>query len=221
MSRIVKYIVANTYKPLLVRYLSSTRSYVYKGITVEVPPKVFHPGFFSSTKLLLRYLEHEPLEGKSFLELGAGSGLISICAAKRGADVVASDISWSAIRCVESNAGTNRVMVEVIHSDLFLNLPLRNFDFIVINPPYYKQKAVTEWDRAWNCGEKGEYFEELFRDLRHFMHSGSKVLMVLCDGCDLEMISEMANDNSFEMICVHTSKTLLERNFIFQIEIMA
>jgi release factor glutamine methyltransferase len=90
---VLKHIVAYTYKPLLVKYLSKTRVYNWEDIKLLIPPEVFHPGFFTSTQLLLQYLKRFSLNERSFLELGAGSGLIAIYAAKKGAMVTATDIS--------------------------------------------------------------------------------------------------------------------------------
>lgn len=218
MRGLVKYIMSTTYKPLLVKYLSKTRTYSYQGITLEIAPEVFHPGLFFSTKLLLRYLAKEQLNNKNFLELGAGSGLLSIYAAKRGASVVATDINPIAIKCVKINATENQVEIETYQSDVFDSMPPRCFDFVLINPPYYKKKPLSLSEYAWYCGENGEYFQKLFAGLQGFIHSGSNVLMVLCDGCDLEMIRGMAKQNAFDMVCVHTQKTLVEMNYIFKIQ---
>ena len=121
MNEIFKYIVSKTYKPLLLRYLSSTRSYSYKDIVLKIPVEVFHPAFFSSTRILLKYIERMPLVNKTFLELGAGSGLISMIASQRGAYVTASDINSTAIGYLESNADHNQASFTIIQSDLFEN----------------------------------------------------------------------------------------------------
>jgi release factor glutamine methyltransferase len=217
MRGLVKYIVATTYRPLLVKYLSKTRTYSYKGITLEIPPQVFHPGFFFSTKLLLRYIEKMRFQQRSFLELGAGSGLLSIYAATRGAVVTATDINPVAIACIRKNAEGNRAEVEVIHSDLFEKIPQKNFDVVLINPPYYKKQPTSVSEYAWYCGENGEYFQKLFNHLHSCIHKHSDVLMVLCDGCDLSMIKALAKQNYFSMRCVHVQKTIIERNYIFKI----
>src|SRR5205085_2367128 len=96
--KIVAYLAGNFYKPALRRYLSRERVYRYEGISLQIHPEVFHPGFFFSTKLLLRYLLQLPLHQRSLLELGAGSGLISFAAARAGADVTASDINPVAVQ---------------------------------------------------------------------------------------------------------------------------
>ena len=97
MRKLVKYIAAKTYRPLLVRYLSKTRRYSYKGISLEVPPGVFHPGFFFSTRFLLKYVEEFKFRNREVLELGCGTGLLGIYAASRGAYVTAIDINPAAI----------------------------------------------------------------------------------------------------------------------------
>jgi release factor glutamine methyltransferase len=217
MRGLVKYIVSTTYRPLLVKYLSSARRYSYKGITLQVPFGVFHPGFFFSTKLLLRYIAKERLSQKSLLELGAGSGLLSIYSAKKGASVTATDISADSVECVRANAEENLVHISVIHSDLFDNIPHQRFDIILINPPYYKRTPVSPADYAWYCGENGEYFQRLFYHLDSYVHKNSVVLMVLCDGCDIQLVKKLAENNLFLIDCVHISRSLLETNYIFKI----
>jgi release factor glutamine methyltransferase len=167
--------------------------------------------------MLFRYLAKEHLNKKKFLELGAGSGLLSIYAAKRGASVVATDINPIAVRCIEANVAENSVSVATVYSNLFDALPRQVFDFIAINPPYYKKSPSSVSDYAWYCGERGEYFQNLFTGLSRYMDNDSSVLMVLCDGCDLQMIKNYAMENSFSMKCVQSRKTLIERNFIFKI----
>jgi len=50
------------------------------------------------------------------------------------------------------------------------------------------------------------------------VHDTTDVWMVLCEGCDIEMIKDLAAKNHFGMECVQTKKTLLEDNYIFKIE---
>jgi release factor glutamine methyltransferase len=218
MRELVKYIMNTTYKPLLVKYLAKTRMYSYRGIHLEIPPQVFHPGFFFSTKLLLRYIAKEHLDQKTFLELGAGSGLLSLYAAKRGAHVVATDINLVSMECIKTNAEENDVEITIIHSDVFDTIPQQKFDFILINPPYYKKKPLSPSDYAWYCGENGEYFQKLFSGLDNYIHENSIVLMVLCSGCDVKMIKNIALENSYCMKCVHTQNTIIEKNYIFKIQ---
>ena len=217
MNTILRHIVARTYKPILVKYLSKTRVYRYENISIDIAPQVFHPGFFFSTQLLLQYISKLPLNEKKFLELGCGSGLISIVAAKKGAKVTATDINPVAVEFLKKNCDQNRVNLQVIQSDLFQNIPQQPFDIIAINPPYYKKRPVTNADYAWFCGENGEYFSALFDTLADHIHKDTEILMVLFDGCDMPMITWFAATNGFVLNCVHSKQNVLEKNHIFKI----
>lgn len=219
MRRVVKYIVGKTYRPLLVKYLSKTRIYHYRDIVLEIPPEVFHPRFFFSTKLLLTYLDGIELAQKSFLELGAGSGLISVCASKKGAVVTATDINPIAVKTLVKNRLLNRANFEILQSDLFEALEGKRFDIIAINPPYYRKDPEGPADYAWYCGAGGEYFYRLFGSLKDHINDDSCVAMILCDGCDLEMINAIAEKNNFVMKPVFRKKNLLEENTIYRLQL--
>lgn len=213
----LKQIVSHTYRPLLKRYLSSPRRYTYEDISIVVEPGVFHPAFFFSTKLLLEHLKDCDLQGKTLLELGAGSGLISVYAAKRGAMVSASDISNKAIENVQRNAELNKVDVDIYHSDLFGSIQQKTFDYIIVNPPYFKKDALAEHEYAWYCGRNGEYFEKFFSQLDKYTSTDTKVLMVLSEECDIDMIKQFAQGNNVEMEVVMAKKVYWEMNYIYQL----
>lgn len=217
MKKITKYLTGKIYKPLLSKYLTKTRRYNYKNIRLIIPPSVFHPRFFFSTKILLKYISQLDLQQKTFLELGAGSGLISIYAAKKNATVTASDINPEAIEYLNKNQLINNVQLNIISSDLFKSIPPQSFDFIAINPPYYKKNPKSDSDYAWYCGENGEYFQQLFGSLKQYIHSDSTVLMILSEDCDIQMITQMAFDNQFKMNIVSERKIAWEKDFIYQI----
>src|SRR5688572_11569219 len=147
----------------------------------------------------MQYINNFTLQGIKFLELGAGSGLISIFAAKNGAKVTATDINPLAVEFLKINSEKNGVEFKIIHSDLFHNIPSQQFDIIAINPPYYKKKPVTINDFAWYCGVNGEYFQKLFNELRNYIHNKSEVLMVLSEECDINMIEGIASDKRFAL----------------------
>ena len=159
-----------------------------------------------------------PLAGQSFLEPGCGSGLISIYAAKKGAMVTATDINPVAIEFLKKNSIMNEVDLTIIQSDLFKNIPVQQFDIVAINPPYYKKQPLTPKDYAWHCGENGEYFKSLFIGLCDYIHPESEVYMVLFDGCDIEMIANIAAQNNLDLQCVLTQENLLAKTFIYKIE---
>ncbi len=204
--------------PASEKYLSKERSYSYKSITVTVFPGVFHPGFYFSTKLLLKYLENAELNKKYVLELGAGTGLISIFAANKGGFVTASDISLTAVYNIEKNVKMTNANVEVVHSDLFDDIPHRKYDYIIINPPYYKKTPASEKEFAWFGGDDFQYFRKLFEQLNKNIYENTNVIMVLSDEADLEMIKSIAGEFKFVLKEVVHKKTWGENHFIFSIK---
>ena len=214
----MKKIVTVFYKPFLEKYLSKNRKYKYGDIQLVIPPEVFHPGFFFSTKIFINYIRKLNIANKKFLELGAGSGLISMVAAKRNAFVTAIDINPVAIEYLKTNSSSNNITMNIIESDMFNNVPPQFFDIVIIAPPYFKKDPKSYKDHAWYCGENGEYFQNLFSTLGGYIRNESDVLMILSEDCDLEMIRYFAEENNFKMNCVYRNKNFMEENFIYKIE---
>lgn len=200
------------------RYLSKERNWKYKGLNIQVQPGVFHPGMFFSTRILIDFLEKQPLQGKSFWELGCGSGAISVFAALQGAKVTASDISTKAVAAAKENAKKHSVELTALHSDLFKAIPEQQFDQIVINPPYYPGVPQKEEDFAWYCGPDFEYFDLLFSDLGKFCHGESKVWMILSEDCRLDRIQELGIPYGWKMELSLKKKVWGEWNYIFSLQ---
>ncbi len=150
-------------------------------------PGVFHPGLFFSTKLLIEYISKYNLKDKNVLELGAGSGLISVYCAKLKANVTASDINPIAVENINQNEKLNSVNIKVVESDLFDRIETKEFNYIIINPPYYPKNPNNEEELAWFCGNDFQYFRKLFDQMGNYVNSDSKIIMVLSEDCDIEI----------------------------------
>lgn len=217
----VRKTLANLFwRPVVSWYIRKPRLYRFRGLTLRIEPGVFHPAFFFSTRYVVAFMDSRKNDfaGKTFLEPGAGSGLISFVAAQYGAVVTASDLNKTAVATLKKNAETNQLPVHVIHSDLFREIPLQQFDYIVINPPYFKKNPANDAELAWYCGENMEYFKKLFASLRPYLKESSECLMVLADNCDLAGIQQIAAENDFRMTEIHRKKISWEINFIFRID---
>jgi len=188
-----------------------------KNIKVIVKPGVFHPGLFISTKILLTFIDDLNLETKTFLELGAGSGIISILAAKKGAVVYASDIIRTATENIKLNAEMNDVKINIIESDLFKDIPQQEFNFIVINPPYYQKDPETEEEYAWFCGSNYEYFTNLFDSMPSYINSSSKVYIILSEVCNITKIKSIGESKSFNWKVELQKSVWGEKNYIYSL----
>ncbi|WP_177731528.1 methyltransferase [Flavobacterium inviolabile] len=218
MRKLIQKIVSPFLKKASALYLSKPRKYHYKNITVQVVPTVFPPFITISTKLLLQFIEPQPLANKTFLELGCGCGIISILAATKGAVVTATDINTAALEALRQNSCRNAVSINILHSDLFQNLKDHAFDYIVINPPYYPKTPQNIAENAWYCGENFDYFEQLFAQLKPYLTPANKTYMILSEDCELDTITKIAAGNSLRMQCIHTEKVFKEENYIFEID---
>lgn len=217
MRRIPAKIISPALQFYIKHYFKKSRPYRFKNIKGVVHPGVFFPQFTISTKMLLQFLEEKDLAGKTFLELGCGTGLVSVLAAQRGARVTSSDINSAAIENATDNAERNSVKIETILSDLFTEIPTQIFDIIIINPPYYPKAPKSRAEEAWFCGVDFEYFEKLFPSLPSYFNAKSEVFMILSEDCDLDRIKTIAAKNKLEFLTVLEKKKWGEISFIYRI----
>ncbi|MBN1189008.1 MAG: 50S ribosomal protein L11 methyltransferase [Dehalococcoidales bacterium] len=93
-------------------------------IVIQLDPgAAFGTGLHATTRLCLLRLEKHFLPGISLLDVGTGSGILAIAAARLGAsDVLALDTDTVAVRAARNNAAANSVgdIVRVRHGTLSL-----------------------------------------------------------------------------------------------------
>ena len=81
-------------------------------------------------------------------DVGTGSGILAVCAAKwlPKSRVTAIDLSPKALEVAAGNAQAHGVAasIDFIHGDLFANVPPdQRFDYILSNPPYVAEHEMT------------------------------------------------------------------------------
>jgi release factor glutamine methyltransferase len=178
-----------------------------QSLDFDLRPEVYNPE--EDSYLLLSVVD--VAEGDRFLEVGSGSGLIAVHAAKAGAVVTATDINPHAVACTRRNALRNGVGVDVIESDLFEKVP-GLFDTIVFNPPYLAvEESSTGWiEKSWSGGADGSEVVGPFLNeaWRHLAPNG-KVYMILSSLSSLRTILRTAREH-------YTSTMLEERRMFFE-----
>ncbi|WP_435126942.1 HemK2/MTQ2 family protein methyltransferase [Actinacidiphila sp. bgisy144] len=123
------------------------------------------PGVYApqeDTRLLGRALRAErPLDGADLLDIGTGSGALAVLAARMGARVSATDISWRAVLAARANAARQRQRVRVRRGDLAGKQHGRTYDVVVTNPPYVPAPEDLPPSggaaRAWDAGRDGRH----------------------------------------------------------------
>ena len=208
------------FKFILKLYLKSDSTIKFENFKLKVFKEVFHPKLFFSTTYFYKFLSQKQFTNVNFLEIGSGSGVLSMLAYKKGAMVTAIDIDTKAVENTRLNFSANfdtSKNLNIYQSDIFKKVPLQAFDIIAINPPYYFKKVETNAHYAWYCGENGEYFQSLFASLKKYLSPNGRAFMILEENCDVERIKKMAQKNALSMEVLNEKVIKWERNFIFQI----
>ena len=197
-------------------YYYKPRKYSYDGIQILVHPDVFPPHLTLSTKILLDFINPLDLTNKKILELGCGSGIISLLASKKKANVIASDINERALEFLNKNAEKNNLPVTTIQSDLFDTIEEKSFDYIIINPPFYPRKPKNIKEQAWFCGANFEYFEKLFWQLNKKVKF-QNTYIILSEDCDITEIKNIAFKNNLILELIFCKTVFKEKNYIYTI----
>lgn len=218
---IMKWATGKVGKPIIMRWLRSPRKTNFHGLTLVVMPGVFHPGLYFSSRYLAEYLSTLYLNGKKVFEPGCGSGAVSLFCASRGAIVTATDISSTAIANAQSNSALNLSALpfppKFLVGDVFNGVSGDQYDYIVVNPPYFFAKPTSESEMAWYCGAEGAYFHAFFGALDSYIHAKTQVFMVLAENCDLKRIRGIAESYGFVMAEQAKRRIWWEENYIFNI----
>lgn len=218
MRRLITRIISPFLQYFLRVYFAKPRKYNYKEVKGVVLPTVFFPHFTMSTRFFIDFLSARDLVGKRILELGCGTGIISVFIAQNGGIPTATDINPAAIENAKLNAERNNVKVTVIQSDLFENIAPNPFDLIVINPPYYPKDPKDIAEKAWYCGSDFSYFRRLFPALPTYFRPTSEVYMILSEDCNLDQIKAIATENKLRFTPVFEKQKWGEMTYIYRIE---
>lgn len=217
--RICQRTVSLTVRPVLSLYLRRETTCTFLGMRMKIRPGVFHPKFHFSTGFLAEYLIELDLKGKRFLEIGTGSGALSILACRMKALVIATDISASAVACAKENARLNGFTMSVVEGDTFDAVPSVPYDVIVVNPPYYPKTPRKESDYAWYCGARHDFFQKFFSGVRACSRADAQIIMVLCEECDMATIHRLASDNKLSLEVLRQKRIGWEMNFVYRIHL--
>ena len=144
-----------------------------------VTPDVLVPR--PETETLVDAILNENLQGKTLLELGTGSGAISISIAQENKDcfIFATDISIKSILVAKQNA--EKFCCENI---IFLNHDWNSewlfpqVDYLISNPPYVNKEAITGKEEGiWHEPEKALFSKDKgLSDLKLILTKGKNFL---------------------------------------------
>jgi HemK-related putative methylase len=149
------------------------------GMPLLVLPGVLNPKLMRTGEFFASQLSPVVIPGDAeVLDMGTGSGVCAIAAARHARRVVAVDIDQTAVRCARLNVLLNQVdgKVEVLSGDLFAPVSGRRFDVILFNPPFIRGAPRHNADRAWRSVDVPERFAAGLED---HLHPGGHALVLL------------------------------------------
>lgn len=176
-----------------VAYLVGKREFY--SLPFEVTPDVLIPRPETEhlvVELLDRAKELGAAESLQIADVGTGSGIIAICAAKNlpHARVTAIDLSPTALEVARRNAAKHAVSdrITFLESDLFAKVPAgERFHLIASNPPYVSEKELAklapevrehEPMSALVAGPLGtSVIERLIPQAAERLHSGGRLML--------------------------------------------
>ena len=136
----------------------SFKKYIPKKnqIVIEINPKMsFGTGEHQTTKLMLEALEKYVKRGMKILDVGTGTGILSIASIKLGAASAAAidNDEWSYINakenCILNNAGSK---IEIIHAEI-KEVKEKDYDLIAAN---IQRNTLIEIADELRCRLKGK-----------------------------------------------------------------
>ncbi|CAB49354.1 HemK2/MTQ2 family protein methyltransferase [Pyrococcus abyssi] len=190
----------------------------YNGLRIEVEESVYEPA--EDTFLLAEALLEEVREDDIVLDVGTGSGILALLAAKKAKFVVGLDINEKAIDLAWRNAQLNGIKnVVFVVSDLFRNLRGK-FTLILFNPPYLPGDDVKdEIDLALIGGKTGsEVILKFLSDVEDYLLPGGRILIVYSSLTGLN-VREAFEEKGFSTRIVKKERFFFEELYVMRAEL--
>lgn len=157
-------------------------------LAILVIPGVANPMLLRTGAFFAEQIDARPLSpGAAVLDMGTGSGVCALTAARRARRVVAVDLSPAAVRCARINVLLNRLeeRVDVREGDLFAPLAGERFDLVLFNPPFLVGAPKDHRDAAWRSEDAAHRFSAGLGE--HLAPSGEALVLLSSfgDACAL------------------------------------
>ena len=173
----------------------------FRDTIFVVDERVYEPA--EDTFLLAEHLV--VAEDDVVLDVGTGSGIQAVLAAKKAKRVVAVDINPYAIECAIKNAQTNEVKerIEFRQGDLFQSIkPDEKFDVILFNSPYLPSEPDEEksWiGKAWAGGPNGRaVIDRFIADAPDYLADGGRIQLVQSSLSNVDKTIQMFKERNLQ-----------------------
>ena len=191
------------------------------GFRLTVRPTVFHPRYFISSECFAEFIGRLDLRGKRVADVGTGSGILALAAARAGAEtVIAADINPNAALTAAENARANGFgeRIGAVCSNLLSALaPRPLFDVILSSPPKHAGEPRDLADRGWHAGPRYRDIAALFEEARDRLKPGGRLYVMVSTDTDLELFGRLIDRAGFDARPVHERSILIESFIIYEL----
>ena len=199
----------------------STRTVRAAGFRLTVRPTVFHPRFFISSECFAEFIGRLDLRGLRVIDVGTGSGILALAAARAGAEnVVAADINPNAALNAAENARANGLgdRVTAVCSNLLAALaPRPLFDVILSSPPKHAGEPRNLADRGWHAGPAYRDISALFDQASERLKPGGRLYVMVSSDSDLDLLGALIERAGFRARLVHEHSIVIESLIIYEL----
>jgi methylase of polypeptide subunit release factors len=200
---------------------TGTQTTLAAGFRLTVPPTVFHPRFFISSECFAKFIGGLDLTGKCVADIGTGSGILALAAARAGAKtVIAADINPNAARAAIENARANGFtgQIAAVCSDLLSGIaPRPLFDVILSSPPKHAGEPRDLADSGWHAGVAYRHIAALFGHCRERLKPGGRVYVMLSSDSDLDLFGRLIGEAGFRAKLAYEHSIFIESFIIYEL----
>lgn len=192
------------------------------GLTLTVRPTVFHPSYFLTSAYFAEFIGALDLTGKRVVDVGTGTGILALSAARAGAaHVLALDVNPNAAETAAINAKANGFADRFTAScsDLFSAVPPdQRFDVILSSPPSFPGEPRDLADRAWHAGANYRGIAAMFDQARVRLAPGGRMYVLLSSDSDLILFGQLIAQAGFRARRAGTRSILIESLIIYELQ---
>jgi release factor glutamine methyltransferase len=187
---------------------------------LTVRPTVFHPRYFMSSERFAEFVGTLDLRRKHVIDVGTGTGILAIAAARSGAEtVLATDINPNAVLSVPENARANGVgrRIMTVCMDLlsaFVAAPL--FDVIIANVPKHTDEPRDVADRGWHGGPGHCYITPIFDQAYERLKPNGRLYVMLSSHSDLDLLENAMKLAGFEYRVAEKYSILIDSFILYE-----
>lgn len=178
----------------------------YRDKIIHLAPHVYPPA--EDSFLMIDALSGNIQNDQTVLELGCGSGIISVFARDYSSKITATDLSPHAVNCAKLNG------IPAIRTDLFAGIK-GTFDLVIFNPPYLptsEEEYTGIWDDLMVGGgsDGRKTIERFIAEVGDHLSPKGRVLLLVSSLTGIEEVCRIMRNRGLNVEIAARSRHFFE-----------